>query len=344
MMLKKKIIEIINSYPRKEIASLLGVNKVTIYRWVNNEAEPTVSHIEKLLEEYSTKSKNATKVADTLNMSLDYLTRSEKTPTLQKKSVSEEAQDFSPSTDDTLGKRIRRAILEKGKSINAFALDIGMKQSTLSSIVNDEERMPRIDIVHKIAHALHVPVEYLVTGKMPDPSNPRMIMSVPFGGPDVKIPAPSLRQDVGLPIYGLSECGPGILKSTHLQMNGTKEMLLSEKAYIVITIGDSLTPMGINPGMMCYCEPTITPIRGDIVHIIRNDDVNLLKRFDEDIEISGHKAMAVTGWIESEQGTSEDFAPDTAIQPSKYVAEKMDIDLTQVKSIATVIYVKRKAV
>jgi len=62
-------------------------------------------------------------------------------------------------------KRLRSEIEYIGLNQKEFAAKIGIKKRTLDSYLGIQQSIPSADIAVKIAAALHLSVEYLITGK-----------------------------------------------------------------------------------------------------------------------------------------------------------------------------------
>jgi len=66
---------------------------------------------------------------------------------------------------DSFSKRLRSEIEYIGLSQKEFAAKIGIKKRTLDTYLGIQQSMPPADTAVKIAAALNLSVEYLVTGK-----------------------------------------------------------------------------------------------------------------------------------------------------------------------------------
>ena len=65
----------------------------------------------------------------------------------------------------TFKERLREEIDYKGVLIKEIAAEIGISNSTFLSYINSRSVMPNVETAVKIAKALNVSVEYLVTGE-----------------------------------------------------------------------------------------------------------------------------------------------------------------------------------
>jgi len=61
--------------------------------------------------------------------------------------------------------RLKKLISDKGYSLKDFAAAVPMSYSTLLSLVDAREMLPRIDLAWKLARTLDVPLNYLILGE-----------------------------------------------------------------------------------------------------------------------------------------------------------------------------------
>ena len=64
--------------------------------------------------------------------------------------------------------RLKEEISYQGLQLKEVALKANISKRTLDTYVDKRERMPAADVAVRLAKALDVSVEYLVTGKNPD--------------------------------------------------------------------------------------------------------------------------------------------------------------------------------
>ncbi len=215
-----------------------------------------------------------------------------------------------------------------------WAKAVGIPPGTFVRIWK-QQAVPKHEHLIRIARHANVSLDWLLLGE------DSQALAKASGS---TMPLPSPEQQQGLSVVGLAACHiHGWEQQSAIHQRAPKLPRLSERAFAVIAIGDSLTPMGIENGMLCYCDPDYELQPGDIVYLERKDQTASLKRYDYMLDISGHPALSVSGWQEqANPQDAEAFAGSGIRQPSRYQHYRLDIDLTQLVRYAPVVYVKRK--
>ena len=86
-----------------------------------------------------------------------------------------------------------------------------------------------------------------------------------------------------VPVFdNVVSCGPaGVQDQTLLEYISLPERIFGKGEYYIIrTVGDSMTDIGIEPGDQIVIEKTMTANRGDIIVALVNDTETTLKQFD----------------------------------------------------------------
>ena len=133
-----------------------------------------------------------------------------------------------------------------------------------------------------------------------------------------------------IPMVGLAECGIEGW-SQRMQMAVSAPVPdFHEDMFAAMTVGDSMSPAGIMPGNIVFCDPRIKPRPGDIIYVereyIKGEGDATVKIF-QGIE---NDTLKLYGWLpKKSDGTQSDFCVKN---PMKFV-----------KTIAPVVMIRKKA-
>lgn len=200
--------------------------------------------------------------------------------------------------------------MDKGGGAKAVSAGTEIAYRTLYSYLRGDSEM-RASSAAAIADFCDVDLEWLITGREPAPP----------GGSSIGMPGDPAKS---FPVIALASCG---LESWYVEdeMSVDAQLRLDDpEAFAVLATGSSLWPEGVRHGFLCFCAPSYTRKRGDIVFIERHDRTAALKRLvSEDAEW-----VVVEGWFPPEEGTQRPF--------------REELKRAYLRRLAPVVYVKRK--
>lgn len=210
-----------------------------------------------------------------------------------------------------IGERLSLAL--KGKNLSAISRDSGIGHSLLRKYAAGS--IPGASNIPALASALGVSMIWLLTGK----GEMRHSDAVNETGWQQQT-------STSLPVFGLASGDEkGWFSSSGMTVRASRPRdVNSPEAFAVLAVGETAAPVGIYPGFLCICDPASAPDCGDAVFIERIDGKSALRVFDK-VE-SGW--VFLQGWHDAGQGKPKPFREEVAT--------------TQIRSIATIVYVKRK--
>lgn len=148
-----------------------------------------------------------------------------------------------------------------------------------------------------------------------------------MGGP---IPD-AIPQGSEIPIIGLAQCGATGWSTTTQLAVATSAPVLREGILAAMAIGDSMLPAGIQPGNIVYCDPRLTPQKGDPV-LVRRRGLAAENEGDATLKIwegRDEDWIYLQGWQhKKDSGTQEEF--------------RIKQNLVEVIDISPVVLVRRK--
>ena len=212
-------------------------------------------------------------------------------------------------SESTLGARIAAMIDRIGTRKSAAAV-AGVSADQLARYAAGRNR-PGFVPVARLAAAAGVRMEWLWSGENPMESEA----------------AAATRRPGGVPVLGLAECGlRGWYQEDNLAVHATRPGDVQDPdAFAVMATGTSMKPAGIFPGFLCICSPATPCDVGDAVFLERRDGAASIKLFlGQDVDW-----LLLRGYLPPDAGGA---------QPP--YDEK--VRLTEMRRIATVVYVKRK--
>lgn len=142
-------------------------------------------------------------------------------------------------------------------------------------------------------------------------------------------------RDFVIPVVGLAECGMkgwNIQSITSLHTAAPVDIATADGGFAVVAIGDSMIPAGVEPGFICFCNPEIAPAAGDMVFVEREKSFATVKIYAGETRRKNTEFVALQDWLPINKKN-----PDEPQKPFT-----LEIEKSQVKRIATVVYVKRR--
>lgn len=131
-----------------------------------------------------------------------------------------------------------------------------------------------------------------------------------------------------IPVVGLVSCGVDGWEQATPSALSASTPVFGAHWLAAIAFGDSMTPAGIHPGHICYCDPEQIPLAGDAVYVIRKDGLATIKAFVGPSE-TGPEWTRLKGWTPANgSGFRREFF--------------IDLLTKDVEKIAPVIYVRRR--
>lgn len=100
----------------------------------------------------------------------------------------------------------------------------------------------------------------------------------------------------------------------------------------VMVAGLSMKPEGVQPGFLLYCDPSVSPLEGDLIYLEDDQEHGAIKVFTGSTPRDGEEFLQVQAWEEPDEGSPE--------KPQKPC--QMEIPRADIKRLATVVYVKRR--
>ncbi len=199
-------------------------------------------------------------------------------------------------TKTKFGQRLREVRGSVKREVFARQLDI-----TERSLGNYErgDRVPDSVFLEKIRLNSGVNLNWLLTGEgamkqAKDKTSPEAPVS----------PTQDVRQ---IPINGLASCGPegwSRLETMQFQAEAPKSIQWDKDAFAVIAKGESMQPMGIYEGFLCFCSPATEMRIGDIVCVERKDPDGAISLTIKKLGVIGHDAVELIGYLPLEETPS----------------------------------------
>lgn len=214
---------------------------------------------------------------------------------------------IAPYQTRSLGERVRSARKRNNFSQSQLARKVGVSVTTIQNY--ESSKFPKGEHAVALSLALNCSLDWLLTGS----ESPASSESTAHNG--------------CVPVIGLAKCGlQGWAQSIPLGINASRPGDLTEpEAFCVLAVGNSMTPAGILPGQICYCNPHDDFGAGDAVYVERRDGTATIKLFRG----SDNDRITLQGWLDPDENGRQAPYTDT-------------IKTDQVRRMATVIYVKRK--
>lgn len=224
---------------------------------------------------------------------------------------------------DGLPDRIRAAAKFVG-GVKALAEKAGIPLRSMNEYLGGV-KLP-LNRAIAIAGAAEVSLHWLAIGEGVAQTPERIFKFIEDTGGEAARKAP--QQTV--PVIGMAACGiQGWFNRDPLTVRAAWPGGVTDPdAFGVMAVGLSLRPAGIEPGFLCLCAPSASLDTGDLVFVERSDGHVSLKRYDGQGS-KGKDWIRLAGWLN----------PDSAGRQAPYIDES---DLTYIKRLAPVIYVKRK--
>ncbi|MEX1206417.1 MAG: hypothetical protein WEB85_14330 [Dongiaceae bacterium] len=212
-------------------------------------------------------------------------------------------------TDPALGKRIAAVADLLGTRRHAAAV-AGVSADQLGRYIAGRNQ-PGFAPIARVAAAAGVRLDWLWSGE----------------GAMRQDAADPARRPGGVPVIGLAECGlRGWYQGDSLAVRAARPGDMQDPdAFAVMATGSLMKPAGIFPGFLCICSPATSCDAGDAVFLERRDGAASIKLY------LGRDA----DWL-----LLRGYLPPDADGAQPPYDEK--IRLTEVRRIATVLYVKRK--
>lgn len=171
--------------------------------------------------------------------------------------------------------------------------DIARKTDlSLTTIRNYEGgQLPKGEHLVSLGKALQCSLDWLLTG---DEAIEEKIEPV----------TGSWDQGNSVSIIGLASCGiEGWQNPSPISITATPP-IISSQAIAVIAYGKSMIPAGIPEGRLLYCDPTLPPVKGDVVYICRSDGTASVKLF---LGVS-QEWVFLQGWLDPDsEGVQKPF-------------------------------------
>lgn len=197
----------------------------------------------------------------------------------QHESLDAPSQFMKHAFNMTLGERIRAARKARGLSQPALARLCGWDSQSRISQYETDNREPQLDDLKKIARALGVPIESLVTGtnEIPHVSS-RLRLTI-------KKPGVEEGPDVGpyamVPVVGTAQLGPdGYWVAMEYPVghgDGSLDVPTRDhQAYALRVKGDSMAP-AIRDGWYVVVEPNYPVHPGEYVVVVTKDGRSMVK-------------------------------------------------------------------
>lgn len=214
-----------------------------------------------------------------------------------------------------LGTRLRR-VLELYPSLKSAAAAAGRSDDQIANYLSGRSS-PTFEAMARLVRGKGVSLDWLATGEGPFHTVQRLVEFQEQTG------APSAP---GVPVIGLAECGlKGWFQKGPLAVSATRPGdFFDPDGFAVVAIGQSMVPAGILEGFLCFCSPRTPPSPGDAVYVERSNGVATIKVY---AGTSG-EWLILTGWLDEQSGKREAYTEQVLV--------------SEVRRLATVIYVKRK--
>ena len=158
-----------------------------------------------------------------------------------------------------IGDRIRALRRKMGLTQEEFAERADMHRSAVAKYEGGT-LTPKAASLEKLANALGVTIEYLVTGEdLPLPSNAYPV------------------SEVAVPIIGAIRCGPGGLAEQEVEGYGSADVANPEQHFLLRVVGDSMEP-DITDGMLALIHRQEDVESGEVAAVGIDGEEGTLKR------------------------------------------------------------------
>ena len=119
---------------------------------------------------------------------------------------------------------------------------------------------------------------------------------------------------------------------------------LSERAFAVFPEGQSLSRLGLEEGMLLYCDPTYEVSTGDFLYLEKKEKdgltLCLMDRFRAFLSVKGEPCLSLKGAYEKRL-KPKDTRLDKKDEQTK-PNEQVDIQINSLITYAPVVYIRRK--
>lgn len=219
--------------------------------------------------------------------------------------------------------------LFENNSQTQFAKRIGVPQATFNTYLNfSGQQKIKLALLAKILCAFpQINKYWLYFGEG------EMLASV-------SAPTPATAQQftpikiASVPVLGFASCGViGWSGEMTIPMSATAPHV-GPQTIAVMASGESMIPAGIGHGHICFCEPDLEPLRGDIVYVRRHDELGTLKTFlgwglAAGVPEATKGELCLRGWTDrDEKGQQQELI--------------ITVDAVLVKTVAPVVFVRRR--
>lgn len=217
-----------------------------------------------------------------------------------------------------LFERVRLISTQIARSQTALAVALGEKQATFQGYLNDAREKNLWPLLPKILEVLPtLSREWLYFGE-----GPMLKADIQADTASSQIAAQPI------PVVGLVSCGVDGWEQATPSALSASTPVFGAHWLAAIAFGDSMTPAGIHPGHICYCDPEQAPLAGDAVYVIRKDGLATIKAFVGASD-TGPEWTRLKGWTPANgSGFRREFF--------------IDLLTKDVEKIAPVIYVRRR--
>ena len=142
-------------------------------------------------------------------------------------------------------------------------------------------------------------------------------------------------RDFVVPVIGLAECSlPGWeqISKKGLHAVAPVDIWKIKNSFGVIASSDSMSPAGIEPGHLVFCNPELDPEPGDAVYVEQDHNHATIKLYRGETGKRETLMLRLQGWQpKNEKRPGEHPKPFT-----------MEMPKSAVKLLATVVYIKRR--
>lgn len=220
--------------------------------------------------------------------------------------------------------------LFENNSQTQFAKKIGVPQATFNTYLNSSgQRKIKLELLAKILNFFPQINKYWLyfgEGEMLKAENREALQVATSLDEPQKIPS--------VPVIGFASCSYiGWSGEMTIPMSATAPHITS-RTIAVMASGESMIPAGIGHGHICYCEPGLEPLRGDIVYVRRHDNCGTLKTFlgwglEAGVPEATAGELCLRGWNDrDENGRQRELT--------------ITVDKILVKTVAPVVFVRRR--
>lgn len=158
-------------------------------------------------------------------------------------------------TTTTLGKRLR--LIRNTQSREKFGMRYNVHRNTLARW-EDDERLPDLEFIRSLAKEHDISLDWLLNGEGPQCASERK--NIVFSANPI-------------PIFGLTEITENNYWYTPVRLAlSIAPPNTSSDIFAVFAITNALRSAGVSKGNLIYCEPSFTPLHGDIVYTLTTSD------------------------------------------------------------------------